>query len=178
MKDFGIKESILFQLDMCWQLYLYHTDNIGEEEAHWSFSPKGLQVRKKDGEWCIDWPETESYEIGPSSIAWIMWHIIYWWSIALDKNFGEGTLEKEDILWPGSVEKAKATIESLHNKWISRLNDLSDEDFQLKHYAKWPLEDTSFANIALWLNAELMKNAAEIGYGRFLYEAYRKQGFK
>ena len=82
-----------------------------------------------------DWPETESYEIGPSSIAWIMWHIIYWWSIALDKNFGEGTLEKEDILWPGSVEKAKATIESLHNKWISRLNDLSDEDFQLKHYA-------------------------------------------
>ena len=49
-EGFGIKESILFQLDMCWQLYLYHTDNLGEEEAHWSFSPS-LQVRKKDGEW-------------------------------------------------------------------------------------------------------------------------------
>jgi len=178
MRDSGIKESILFQLDMCWQLYLYHTDNLWEEEAYWSINPAGLQVRKKDDEWHIDWPDSESYEIGPASIAWIMWHIIYWWSTALDWNFGEATLKKEDITWPGSVEKAKAAIESLHDKWISKLNDLPDEDFQLKHYAKWPFEDRSFADIALWLNGELMKNAAEIGYGRFLYAACRKQGYK
>lgn len=33
MKNFNIKENILVQLDMCWQLYLYHTDNLEEEEA-------------------------------------------------------------------------------------------------------------------------------------------------
>jgi hypothetical protein len=38
MRDPGIKENILFQLDMCWQLYLYHTDNLDEEEALWSFN--------------------------------------------------------------------------------------------------------------------------------------------
>lgn len=177
MRNLEIKENILFQLDMCWQLYLYHTDNLEEAEALWAFSPTGLQVRKQNDVWCIDWPESESYGIGPSSIAWIMWHIIYWWTTALDCNFGNGALKKEDILWPGSVEKAKTTIELLHDKWVSKLNDLSDADYQLKQYAKWPLVDRNFADIALWLNGELMKNAAEIGYGRFLYATCTKQGY-
>lgn len=30
MRKLEIKENILFQLDMCWKLYLYHTDNIEE----------------------------------------------------------------------------------------------------------------------------------------------------
>jgi hypothetical protein len=122
----------------------------------------------------IDWPETESYDIGPASIAWIMWHIIYWWSTALDYNFGDGILKNEDIPWPESVENAKATISLLHDKWVSKLNALSDAEYQSEQYAKWPLSDRSFADIALWLNAELMKNASEIGYGRFLYAAREK----
>lgn len=174
MKSHGIKENILFQLDMCWQLYLYHIENLGETEALWAFSPTGLQVYKQEAGWRIDWPETESYEMGPPSIAWIMWHIIYWWSTALDCNFGEGTLKKEDIPWPGSVEKAKATISLLHDEWVSKLNDLSDADYLSKQYSKWPLSDRSFADIALWLNGELMKNAAEIGSGRFLYATCTK----
>lgn len=177
MGNSEIKENILFQLEMCWQLYLYHTENIQEEEALWSFTPTGLKVRKKDDEWCIDWPDSESYDIGPSSIAWVMWHIIYWWSTALDCNFGDGTLKKEEILWPGSIEKAKMTIKLLRDKWILKLNDLSDTDYKSKQYSKWPLEDRSFADIALWLNGELMKNVAEIGYGRFLYATCTKQGY-
>lgn len=177
MGNSEIKENILFQLDMCWQLYLYHTENLQEEEALWSFTPTGLKVRKKDDDWCIDWPDSESYDIGPSSIAWIMWHIIYWWSTALDCNFGDGTLKKEEILWPGSIEKAKTTIKLLRDKWILKLNDLSDTDYKSKQYSKWPLEDRNFADIALWLNGELMKNAAEIGYGRFLYATCIKQGY-
>jgi len=177
MGNSEIKENILFQLEMCWQLYLYHTENLQEEEALWSFTPTGLKVRKKDDEWCIDWPDSESYDIGPSSIAWVMWHIIYWWSTALDGNFGDGTLKKEEILWPGSIEKAKMTIKLLRDKWILKLNDLSDTDYKSKQYSKWPLEDRNFADIALWLNGELMKNAAEIGYGRFLYATCTKQGY-
>ncbi len=176
MKNPEIKENILFQLEMCWQLYLYHMDNIEDAEALWAFSPNGLQVRWQENGWDIDWPETESYEIGPASIAWIMWHIIYWWSTAIDYNFGDGVLKKEDIPWPGSVEKAKTTISLLHDKWVSKLKDLPDADYQLNQYAKWPLVDRSFADIALWLNAELMKNVSEIGYGRFLYAAHIKLG--
>lgn len=174
MKNSEIKDSILFQLEMCWQLYLYHTNNLDETEALWTLSSTGMQIHKQEDDWCIDWPETESYEIGPSSIAWIMWHIIYWWSTALYSNFENGTLKKENIPWPGSVEKAKETIKLLHDKWVSNLNNLSDADYQSKQYAKWPLSDKNFLDIALWLNGELMKNAAEIGYGRFLYAACMK----
>lgn len=113
MGNSEIKENILFQLDMCWQLYLYHTENLQEEEA----------------------------------------------------------------LWSGSIEKAKTTIKLLRDKWILKLNDLSDTDYKSKQYSKWPLEDRNFADIALWLNGELMKNAAEIGYGRFLYATCIKQGY-
>lgn len=70
-------------------------DNIEEPEALWAFSPTGLQVRKQEDGWGIDWPETESYKIGPASIAWILWHIIYWWSTAIDYNFGDGVLKKK-----------------------------------------------------------------------------------
>ena len=174
MRDIEIKENILFQIDMCWQLYLYHTENQKETEALWTFSPMGLQIRRQDDGWSIDWPEIESYEIGPSSIAWIMWHIIYWWRTTLDYNFGDGTLKKEDITWPGSVEKAKEEIKTLHDKWVEKLINMSDAEYQSQQYAKWPLEGRSFADTALWLNGELMKNVAEIGYGRFLYAACKK----
>lgn len=176
MSDHSIKNSILFQLDMCWQLYQYHMNTLEETEAYWTASPTGLKVSKQDGKWTADWPETESYDIGPASIAWIMWHMIYWWSTALEGNFGDGILEKDDIVWPGSIDKAKETIAALHNKWVSNLNELSDSDYHSKQHAKWPLADNSFTDIALWLNGELMKNTAEIGYGRFLYAASAKQG--
>lgn len=170
-----MKENILFQLEMTWQLYLYHLDNLEDEEALWALSPKSMQVYKENEGWKTTWPETESYEMGPSSIAWTLWHIIYWWSTALDANFGEGTLEREDVLWPGSVEKARERINELHDQWIVKLNSLSEAEFSSSKYSKWPLEGQNFTNTALWLNAELMKNTAEIGYGRFLYESTDKE---
>lgn len=44
MKSFQIRDSILFQLDMCWQLYKYHTENLEEAEAYWAYSFESLQV--------------------------------------------------------------------------------------------------------------------------------------
>lgn len=63
---------------------------------------------------------------------------------------------------------------SLHDQWVEKLNALSDEDFQSNHHSKWPLENRNFADTALWLNGELMKNVSEIGYGRFLYASCKK----
>lgn len=169
MQNQSIKAHVLFQLDMCWQLYGYHTETLEDREAYWAFRPSCLQVRRQEGGWRIDWPEEESYRMGPPSIAWMMWHMMYWWTMALDHNFGEGTKTKEDISWPGSVDAAKAAIRSLHDQWAARLSEMTDEDFHSAGNAKWPFEGRSFADIALWLNGELMKNAAEIGQGRFLY---------
>lgn len=163
------KEDILFQLDISWQLFQYHVSNLTDEEALWCKTEQGLQIRQMDGTWAADWPETEAYTIGPASIAWTMWHILYWWKTTMDYSFGNGTLKKEDVLWPGSVELAVKEISRLHEEWIKILSEMPKADFESPKYAKWPFADTSFCRIALWLNAEFMKNVAEIGHGRYLY---------
>lgn len=71
-----MKKEILFQLDIAWQLFEYHCHNLSEE-AMWCKTNQGLQIRKINGVWRADWPDTESYTINPASISWIMWHIIY-----------------------------------------------------------------------------------------------------
>ena len=91
--------------------------------------------------------------------------------MALDHNFGNGKITKEDITWPGSIEEAKAAIKSLHDRWTARLSEMTNEQFLSKKYAKWPFDNRNFADIALCLNGEFMKNTAEIGSGRFLYAA-------
>lgn len=135
----------------------------------WALNPESLQIRRKENMWIADWPETEAYEIGPSSISWIMWHVMYWWKSALDYNFEEGKLQREEVVWPGSVEAARDIIVKLHEQWIQKVEAMSDEELASNEHAHWPFEGESFMDIALWLNVELTKNAAEIGNGRFLY---------
>ncbi len=161
--------DILFQQDICWQLFLYHVNDLHDEEALWCISPDGLQIRTADGDWSADWPETEGYHIGPSSIAWTLWHILYWWRTVMDHSFGNGTLQKEDVVWPGSTEKAVAEITSLHDVWVQHISHMSKEKLQSTELCKWPFEGQSFYDLALWLNVEFMKNVTEIGSGRFLY---------
>lgn len=89
--------------------------------------------------------------------------------MVLDYSFGDGSLKKEDIEWPGSVKRAVEKIDSLHSRWIKVLSNLTLEQLQSKQYTKWPFSKRCFYDLALWINTELMKNVSEIGYGRYLY---------
>ena len=162
-------KEILFQLDICWQLFEYHINDLTEQEAFWCKEKTGLNVRQLDGVWMTDWPETESYTMGPSSIAWTLWHIQYWWKNALSANFNNKVLAKEAVVWPGTVERAVSEIRKCHDEWVKILSDLTEEQYASADYSSWPFEGNDFTEIALWLNVELMKNVAEIGAGRLLY---------
>lgn len=164
-----MKDNILWQLDMVWQLFCYHMKDLGEQEAHWAQSEKGLRVRQQEGCWLADWPETESYDIGPASIAWTLWHILFWWESALAFNRDGRTLEKTDVVWPGSVALAERRIAALYGEWVAFLNIQADQELEAPERARWPFEGQSLAAVALWLNAEFMKNTAELGAARFLY---------
>lgn len=37
-------ESILFQLDITWELFLYHIQDLSDEEALWCKKADGLQI--------------------------------------------------------------------------------------------------------------------------------------
>lgn len=164
------RDCLLNQLNISWMLLEYHLNGLTTEECLWRPSSKGLHVHKtEDGRWHADWPNHEGYDIGPSSIAWTTWHICYWWSMAYNHSFGDGSLTKEVVSWPGDADALRAEFSTLHQQWKTALENLSDEDLSKTRHSKWPIQNQPFYNIAGWVNVELMKNAAELGYARFLY---------
>lgn len=165
----NIRNMINFQFDLSWQLLEYHLTGMEDEECLWRPGAKGLHVYNSAGVWCSDWPDSESYDIGPASTAWLTWHIIFWWSMAMDYTFGKGTLIREEIQWPGSIAGVKEKIANLRNDWTAAVGALSDEELLSCERTRWPFADKPFCELAAWLSLELMKNASEIGYCRFLY---------
>jgi hypothetical protein len=163
---------LLRQLDTAWQLTDYHLTGLTTAECLWRPAPVGLHVhRAADGTWRADWPEREGYDIGPASIAWLTWHLGFWWSMALDHSFGPATLTRDDILWPGDADGVRAWISRLHADWRAAVAALTDADLRASQRTRWPLQDRPFGDIVAWASVELMKNAAEIGYARFLHAA-------
>lgn len=82
---------------------------------------------------------------------------------------GGRVLDRNEILWPGNSAAAIREIRDCHDKWVDFLLSLEEAEFQSDRLCRWPFEGRSFAEVALWLNMEFMKNTAEIGTARFLY---------
>jgi hypothetical protein len=160
------------QLEIAWKLTSYHLDGLTTEECLWRPARTGLHVqRSADGGWRADWPDHESYDLGPPSIAWVTWNIGFWWSMVLDHSFGEGRLSRENVSWPGDADAVREWLGRLHGHWGAKLEALSDDELRSASRTRWPFTDRPFGDVVAWVNIELMKNAAEIGYARFLYAA-------
>lgn len=185
MSDKNIKKSVdeirnllEFQFEISWQLLEIHLTELDDSECLWRPSSRGLHVVNNSGTWEADWPDSEAYDIGPSSIAWITWHIIFWWSMVFDYSIGDGILEHEDVYWPGDMVNVRKKIIQLRDEWRTVLKTLPEEGLISCERTKWPFEDKPFYELAAWLNIELMKNAAEIGYCRFLYASQNTSSIK
>ncbi|WP_051251388.1 DinB family protein [Paenibacillus harenae] len=170
----SIRDTLNFQLQISWQILDIHLTGLTDDEYHWRPAAKGLHVSNESGVWRADWPESEAYDIGPANIAWLTWHITFWWSMALDYSFGDGTLSREEVSCPGNIKDTKETIIRLRDKWEAAVAELPDDELLSSERTRWPFIDKPFHEFAGWLNLELMKNAAEIGYCRFLYASQKK----
>lgn len=165
----ALRAALDRQLGMAWRLLELHLADLDDEECLRRPAARGLHVFEDGGRWRAEWPETEAYDAGPHSIAWLTWHIGFWWSMALDHSFGDGTLRREDVPWPGTVEATRAWLADLHDRWTSALAALPDDELHSTARTRWPFTDRPFHDVVAWLNLELMKNAAEIGYARFVH---------
>ena len=164
-----LSDCLIGQFEMAWKLASYHLDGLTTDDCMWRPSHHGPHIRQMDdGTWVPDWPIQEAYAAGPPSIAWLGWHMLYWWSMAHDKNFGAGTLMREDVRWPDDAEGFRLHLQRLHGQWRERLGSLDDGDLRSTQRARWPLRDQPLADLFAWANVELTKNAAEIGYVMFL----------
>lgn len=83
----------LRQFNTMWRLTTLHLAALATEECLWRPARLGVHVHQDlDGEWRADWPTYEGYDFGPPSIAWLTWHVGFWWSMVLSHSFGDGTL--------------------------------------------------------------------------------------
>jgi hypothetical protein len=161
---------LIGQFDTAWKLTAYHLDGLTTEECLWRPASKGPHVHPDaDGRWRADWPDREGYEIGPPSIAWITWHIGFWWSMVIDHSFGSGRLTHDQVFWPGDADALRPWLTALHDEWRTTLDRVTDDDLRSAQRTAWPYKDRPFGDVVAWLNIELTKNAAEIGFARFLY---------
>ena len=169
----GARPYLTRQFDTAWKLTTCHLDGLTTAECLWRPANTGLHVHGgEDGHWRPDWPTHERYDLGPPSIAWLTWHLVFWWSMVLDHSSGQATLAREDVTWPGTADGVRAEVTRLAAEWQAVLERLTEDDLKSTQRANWPFRDRPFGDVLAWVNVELTKNAAEIGYARFLYAVF------
>jgi hypothetical protein len=155
-------ELLLRQLKVTWSFAEEVLVDVTPDEALWTPSPESWTVRDIDGRWAADWVEPEPWPLPPTSLAWVQWHVMWWWSTVLDRCTGDGELQRADVTWQGP-EDSMVVMRALHDTWIAFLSSLTDDDLSSNELTRWPYTDgRPFAFVAGWVNVELMKNVAEM----------------
>ncbi|MGV0736471.1 DinB family protein [Mycobacterium syngnathidarum] len=162
------------QFDLVWALTDLHLSALTDEDHLWEPGPRVWTVhRDVEGRWWPDWADTEPDPIPVPTIGWLTWHVIFWWTSALAHAQGRTPPPRSEIDWPGPAA-AVQRINALSAQWRSLLDALADADLLAPVAFPWgPDSGRTLADMALWLNVELTKNAAEIGQLRLQRAALR-----
>jgi hypothetical protein len=148
--------ELLWQFDLTWALADLHLSALVEDDFLWEPTALCWTVRPDTaGVWRPDWADTEPDPMPVPTVAWLTWHVIWWWSTTIDKVTGDAPRDRDEVIWPGDGASSVSQIRELAARWRDLLADLEVDQVRT----------------ALWLNAELMKNIAEIGQLRLLRAA-------
>ncbi|MCE7011845.1 DinB family protein [Kibdelosporangium philippinense] len=157
-----MRDLLRWQFDLTWSLLELHLAELTADDFRWQPAAHTWAVR--DG--VPDWADTEPDPIPVPTIAWVTWHIGWWWSVTLDHASGRTPRDRTAIGWPGDGDPAVKWLRDLRAEWIEVLADID-----LTAPAPFPWQDDpamTVAHMAGWVNSELMKNVAEIGQLRLL----------
>lgn len=168
-------QTLQWQFRLTWKLAEVHLPLLTDEACLWEPAPSAWTVCcSEDGKWRPDWAVPEPDPIPPVTIGWVTWHLTWWWSGALATIRKEIPLAHDQVFWPGSAEAVRSRLEALSTEWANFLSGLQDGD--LDKPLAYPWTEPRPLSIALaWVNSELMKNVAETGYIRLLFEASRHE---
>ena len=156
-----MRDLLRWQFDLNWALFEDHLDRLTPDDFLWE--PVGLVWTVRDGG--PDWADTEPDPVPVPTIAWVTWHIGWWWSVAIDHAHGRPPRDRTEITLPGPAETV-AWLRALRDEWVAVVGTL---DLTAPSTFPWP--DKTVGHMVAWLNAELMKNVAEIGQLRMLRAA-------
>ena len=166
-------DNIRRQFDLAWALTDLHLAALVEEDFWWEPADVCWTVRRDDtGQWRADFADVEPEPIPVPTIAWLAWHIDFWWSATIDTLEGRIPVGAADVTWAGSGSAAAERIRVLAERWRNLLADMSSADLARAAAFPWRIEDgRTVADTVLWVAVELTKNASEIGQLRLLRAA-------
>ncbi|WP_163891476.1 DinB family protein [Mycolicibacterium hippocampi] len=108
------------QFELAWSLAELHLAALAEEDFLWEPANMCWTVHRDDASvWRSDWAETEPDPVPVPTIAWLTWHIDYWWTAAIDAltapttfpwDAGSGRTVADTVLWV-AVELTKNVSE-------------------------------------------------------------------
>ncbi|MFF0739360.1 DinB family protein [Streptomyces sp. NPDC004111] len=163
-----------WQFELTWSLFEYHLERLEPADLLWEPAALCWNVRRDaTGGWVPDWADAEPDPVPVPTAGWVSWHLGWWLSVATDHVHGRTPRAREEIVWPGTRDGAVADwLRGLRTDWLAGLDRLTDAD--LDRTAAFPWNDDpgrTVAHTVAWVNAELMKNVAEIGQLRLLRAA-------
>ncbi|PRC41968.1 DinB family protein [Mycobacterium sp. ITM-2017-0098] len=161
------------QFDLAWALTDLHLAELGEVDMFWEPAAVCWTVRRDDaGQWRADFADVEPDPVPVPTIAWLTWHIDFWWSAAIDAVAGRVPRGAADVTWAGSGSAAVARLRDLADEWRKLLATMSSVTLAEPVAFPWGAEDgRTVADTVLWVTVELTKNSAEIGQLRLLRAA-------
>ncbi|WP_183472494.1 DinB family protein [Mycolicibacterium iranicum] len=168
-------DEVRRQFDLAWALTELHLDALTEADFLWEPADLCWTVhRGEDGTWVADFAEVEPDPVPVPTIAWLTWHIDFWWSAAIATLAGDELPEPTSIRWAGTGEQATARVRDLAAQWRNTMSALTSDDLAAPTGFPWPESSgRTVADTVLWVTVELTKNAAEIGQLRLLRAACR-----
>lgn len=160
-------DLLRWQFDLTWALGEVHLAELTADDFRWEPASLCWTMRRgDDGEWVADWAETEPDPIPVPTMAWLSWHIGWWWSTTADHLLGREVRERESVRWPGP-DGAVAWLTGIRDEWLTVLDALTEDRLDEPSGFPWPPDaDLTVGHQVAWVNAELMKNLAEIGQQR------------
>ncbi|GAB3851668.1 DinB family protein [Micromonospora andamanensis] len=167
-------QSLLrWQFDLTWSLFEYHLERLEPADFGWQPAEHLWTMhRDSEGLWKPDWADAEPDPVPVPTIAWLTWHLGWWWRSATDHLSGRPVPAREDVDWPGPGAETVSWLRDLRTRWLAVLDDLTEGDLEAAATFPWPAgSGHTVRHLVGWVNAELMKNVAEIGQLRLMRAA-------
>ena len=143
------------QLDIMWRFATdFIIDQIDLELALWEPSTHVCTVHQTGDGWSADWPDEDKGPLPDATIAWLLWHIEWWWTDTIAMVNGQPGVSPSAYRWSGGAGGLVAAKQA----WDQIVSDADLDALVAWHMA----EPQSVWFIASWVNVELTKNLAEI----------------
>ncbi|HYH30739.1 MAG TPA: DinB family protein [Pseudonocardia sp.] len=167
------RDLLRWQFDLDWSLFELHLEQLEPADFGWEPADRCWTMHPgADGQWTPDWEVPEPEPVPVPTIGWLSWHIDWWWSVTLAHLQRRTPPERSEVRWPGPGEPVVRRLRGLRADWLAVLDGCTEADLDAPAPFPWPAEaGLTVAHTLAWVNAELMKNATEIGHVRMLRAA-------